>query len=361
MRQINGVRLSTQRPGQRFGFPIFGATSTLDQPLRPRVIGAGTPSPQRPRAVFSRAVVGNHRFTMNFAVEYFVAILNGYTISYLVFADLNNNGTGQVSLQGDETEGGFGFGMNVTFELGLQIESHPVAQAERNRTWNEIFNQSVRPNVDLIPIILSLPGVASVFPIPPAVLDVFRTSQGGRGTIYGLFDRRTNRHLPDGQIRLNPGFTATGNLGDLIPGFSKLLKVLKFTGTSLVMGPTFTIGFPITIRLVRLSTPNGSYDVGGTSDGFGNLPLTNGPVGSVPSSITDISTVHSSNVGASVRTGVVIYVAILKITVFSASRDFEIFPALPNVGIFRNFIGLNSSDTVAQAPEPAGLPEVVWG
>jgi hypothetical protein len=359
MRQINSVRLSTVRPGQRVGFPIFGVTSTLEQPLQPRVIGAGTPSPERAVSVFGRPVVGNHRITIDFSLFYFVAILNGYTISYFVSADLNTDGTGLASLQGDETEGGFGFGVNATFDVRLQIESHPIAQAARNRTWNEIFNQRVQPNVDLVPLLLAI--VGTLFPVPPEVLAIFSTSRGGSGTIYGLFDRQVSRFLPRGEVRLNPGFTATGNLASLIPGLSKVLKVLKVIGTSLVMGPNFTIGFPVTIRLISLTTPNGSYIAGVHNPNTGNIALSQGPVGAVPSSITDISTVCTSNVGLSIRTGMTFHIAILKITVFSSSPDIEIFPFLRNGDLVRNFVRLSSADTVAQAPEPAGLPEVVWG
>ena len=44
MQNINGIRLSTERPNSRFGFPLFGEASTIDNPLQPRVIGAGTPA-----------------------------------------------------------------------------------------------------------------------------------------------------------------------------------------------------------------------------------------------------------------------------------------------------------------------------
>lgn len=360
---INGVRLSTERPGQRFGFPLIGATSTSEQPLQPRVIGTGTPSPQRTGRVLAQgAVVGNHRITIDFAIEYFAALFNGYTISYFVTGDVNRDGTGLVGLSGDRTEGGIGFGLNITFDLALQIESHPVFQSDRNRTWNEIFNQRVRPNIDLFPLLLTLPPVQALLLIPPEVLQVFSTSSGGSGTVYGLFDRVTNRHLPDGQIQLRPGFSVKVNLASFVPGLSKVLKVLKVIGTSFEMGPNFSLRFPLTIRLVRLTTPDGTYNVGGVPNAFGRFPLTDGPrLNSVPRSITDISTVHTSNVTVSPEFGVYIYVAILKVTMFSRSRSFELFPFLQNGSIIRNFISLSTATTVAQAPEPTGLPKVVWG
>jgi hypothetical protein len=356
--------LSTVRPGQRFGFPLFGTVGTLEQPLQPRVIGAGTPSPERRSQVLppQPVVIGNHRFRVDFAVEFFAAVFNGYSMSYLVIANVNRNGTGEVGLSGDETEGGFGFGLNITFDVDMQVESHPVFQSERNRTWNEILNQRVRPNIDLVPLILALPFVNSVLPIPPQVLQVFSTSRGGRGTVYGLFDRVTNRHLPDGQVRLSPRFTFNVNLASFVPGLDKLLKVLKFIGTSFEIGPNFSIAFPVTIRLLKLTTPAGSYDVVGLQNNIGRYALSNGPtLSSVPASITNISTVHSSNVSVSLRPGVYIYIALLKITVWSVSRDIDLFPGLTDSAFIRNFITLSTATTVAQAPAPAGLPEVVWG
>ena len=191
---------------------------------------------------------------------------------------------------------------------------------------------------------------------------------GPSGAVWGLFNERDNRYAADNQIQLRPSIDIHVNVLRAIPKIGTAIKVMAAGGLRVSQGPSFIFVFPITIRIIKFTTPDGTYDV--VSQGNptpGTLRLIRGPVGTTTSNFTQASALHDHIVGFEFRFEIHSTINFLGMVSLGGSTPlpFRIFPqqplprgARPLSTVFGPFYTQVSSEgNIAQV----GLPDVVWG
>jgi hypothetical protein len=367
------LRLEAKAPRGRFGFPLFPARTSVDNPALPGVIGGGTPEPQVSRTplIDSTVPLARWRLQAFLNAELFAGSFAGFSIEYQVAGETRRDGTGDLRVRLDQTQGGVAFGLNVTLDTRIRLEEATYQYdwgpfgGVGPRTWRTAINQSFRPNVDLIALAITAFNIATGGVLPFQEIRGAQTV-GSNGAVWGLFDERSNRYAADDQIQLRPAVNVHVNVLRLIPKIGTAIKLMAAVGFRISQGPSFIFVFPITIRLVRLTTADGSYDVqnvGGPIPGTGRL--LNGPVGPTSRDIDQVDVVHEHTIGFQFRFEIHSTITFLGLVSLGGSTPlpFRLFPQQPRTARSLNtvfgpyYTKLSSQGTTAQVE----LPDVVWG
>lgn len=369
------IELQARAPQVRFGFPLFPPRTTPDNPALPQVIGGGTSEPQVSRTPLIDTTVPLARWRLEtfLNAELFAGSFAGFSIEYQVAGETRRNGTGDLRVRLDRTQGGVAFGFNVTLDTRIRLQEGtfqydwgPFGGAVP-LSWATVINQSFRPNVDLIALAMTAFNIATGGILP---LQEIRGAQtvGSNGAVWGLFDERDNRYAADNQIQLRPSMDVHVNVLRLIPKVGAAIRAMAAVGLRVSQGPSFIFVFPITIRLVKFTTTDGSYDVQNSGGPWpGTVRLLNGPVGPTSPSISSVDVVHEHTVGCEFRFEIHSTIAFLGLVSLGGSTPlpFRLFPqqpppraGRPRSTVFGPYYTKLSSDG---ATAQVDLPEVVWG
>lgn len=357
---------STPRNLQR-GFPVFIPQSTIDQPLDPREIGSGT-SERRTIQVFNTTIpLVAWRFTIGLSLGFFTAAFYGFNLEYSISGETRNNGTGDLRARLDEAAGGVGFGVNMQVTLPLQLERNAGVNFNfRNgftTRWEDVFNRTLSFNIDLIQTMIAVANAIAGLQLP---LDLVRAGQtvGSNGAIWGLFaEARAQFAANRGRIELRPTLNFSPNILEIIPEARAVLRKLRSVGAVLTMGPTFNIVYPITIRIVRLTTEDGNYGVVDGEEVVGTIRLRGGPRRTLGPTVSSVAVTHSHSIGLEFTLAIRFHMAFLGIAILSQSTPIPLNFGAPQPPLRANnilgpfFTRLSNDGSVARAE----LPEVVWG
>lgn len=373
MGSFQEIKLSARQPQVRFGFPLFPPRTTVNNPALPQVIGGGTPELQVSNTPLINTTVPLARWRLQAVLSagVFAGSFAGFSIEYQVAGETRSNGTGDLRVRLDQTQGGVAVGASVTLDTQIRLEEGTFQYdwgplgGIGPASWRAIIDQHFSPNVDLIALAITAFNVATGGVLP---LQEIRGAQtiGSNGAVWGLFDERSNRYAADNEIRLRPSIDVHVNILRLIPKIGTAIKVMGAVGLRVSQGPSFIFVFPITIRVIRLTTPDGNYDVQNVGGPIpGTVRLLNGPVGPTTPNFTEAEVVHEHSIGFRFRFEIHSTITFLGLVSLGGSTPIPIrlFPQQPRTARPLNtvfgpyFTRLSSRGTTAQAE----LPEVVWG
>ncbi len=373
MGSFEEIDLRARQPQVRFGFPLFPPRTSIDNPALPRVIGGGTPDLQVSNTPLIDTTVPLARWRLEavLRVGVFAGSFAGFSIEYQVAGETRRNGTGDLRVRLDRTQGGVAFGVSATLDTRIRLEEATYRYdwgpfgGVGPKSWRDVINQSFSPNVDLIALAITAFNIATGGFLP---LQEIRGAQtiGSNGAVWGLFDERSNRYAADNQIQLRPTVDVHVNVLRLIPKIGTAIKVMAAVGLRISQGPSFVFVFPITIRVVRLTTVDGNYDVQNVGGPLpGTVRLLNGPVGPTSPNINQVDTVHEHSIGFQFRFEVHSTIAFLGLVSLGGSTPIPIrlFPQQPRTARPLNtvfgpyYTKLSSAGNTAQVE----LPEVHWG
>lgn len=372
MGSFEGIVLRARQPRVSFGFPLFPPRTTINNPALPRVIGGGSPELEIPNTplIDTSVPLARWRLEASLRVGVFAGSFAGFGIEYQVAGETRNNGTGDLRVRLDRTQGGVAFGVSATLDTRIRLEEATFQYdwgplgGVGPRTWRAVLNQSFSPNVDLIALGIAAFNIATGGVLP---LQEIRGAQtiGSNGAVWGLFDERDNRYAADNQIQLRPTVDVHVNILRLIPKIGTAIKVMGALGLRISQGPSFVFVFPITIRVVRLTTVDGDYDVQNVGGPIpGTVRLLNGPTGPTTNNIDQVEVVHEHSVGFQFRFEIHSTIRFLGLISLGASTPIPIrlFPQQPRTNRPLNtvfgpyYTKLSSEGNTAQVE----LPEVHW-
>lgn len=361
-------RLATSTPRDLLtGFPVFIPHTTINQPLAPRSIGSGS-GERRTLRIFNTTIpLVAWRFRSTLDVGFFTAAFYGFNLEYSVSGLTRPNGTGNLRARLDEAAGGVGFGVNMEVTMPLRLERNAGIRISFRdgvtTTWEEIFNQTLSFNIDLINAMIVVANAISGIQLP---LDIVRSAQtvGSNGAIWGLFaEARAQFASNRGRIELRPTLHFSPNILEVIPEARAVIRKLRTVGATITMGPTFNIVYPITIRIVRVTTEDGNYTVSGEEESVGTLRLESGPRRPLPATVSNVSVTHAHTIGLEFTLAIRFHFSFLGLITLSQSTPIPLNFGAPEPPLRANrilgpfFTRLSNDGTVAKAD----LPEVVWG
>jgi hypothetical protein len=364
---IHTRHLATSRPRNfTTGLPIFALGSSINRPTFPQNIGGGTPQPQRigRNPLISVTVpLALWRFTASLGATLFAGSFFGFNLEYDVSGQTLNDGTGFIGVANDFAAGGMGFGVSLGLEGRIRLERSLFAFSFRRgfvQTWEDLFNQAFSFNVDLINAAVTVFNALTGGNVPMGIIRGGRTI-GSVAAIWGLFDEVRFQFGTRGRLELRPTLNLSPNILEVIPEMRVVLRKLRKVGLQFSLGPTLNIIYPISVRVVRLLTEDGSYDVARTS---GSLQfLQGGPVRTLAPTVSNITVVHSTTVSFEFN---------LELrTIFTFLGLFGVDHSIP-IGVNFQQAGARVDDLIGPfftalngGPETlvaeTELPEVVWG
>lgn len=360
-------RLATSTPRNLLtGFPVFLPETTIDRPLDPRSIGAGSGERRNVRVFNTTIPLVAWRFRSTLDLGFLTAAFYGYNLEYSVSGETRNNGTGTLQARLDEAAGGVGFGVNLQVTLPLRLERNAgfrfSFQNGITTLWEDVFNETLSFNIDLINAMIVVANAIAGLQLP---LDIVRSMQtvGSNGAFWALFaESRAQLAANAGQIQLRPTLNFSPNILEVIPEARAVLRKLRTVGAVLTMGPTFNIVYPITIQIVRLTTEDGDYTVNG-EEFVGTLRLEGGPRRTLGPSVQRVAVTHSHFIGLEFTLAIRFHFTFLGLVTLSQSTPIPLNFGAPQPPLRANnilgpfFTRLTNQGGVAQAE----LPEVVWG
>lgn len=360
-------KLATSSPRNLLtGFPVFIPGSTIDTPLAPRSIGTGSGERRQIRVFDTTIPLVAWRFRSRLDLGFLTAAFYGFNLEYSISGETRNNGTGNLRARLDEAAGGVGFGVNLEVTLPLRLERNAGLRFNFRdgitTIWEDVFNQTVRFNIDLINIMIVVANAISGLQLP---LDLVRAGQtvGSNGAMWGLFAEAKAQFAANrGRIELRPTLNFSPNILDVIPEARAVLRKLRMVGAVLTMGPTFNIVYPITIQIVRLTTEDGNYTVNG-EETVGTLRLEGGPRRTLPPTVSDVAVTHSHHIGLEFTLAIRFHFTFLGLVTLSQSTPIPLNfgapqPPLRAANILGPFFTRLSNDGSVATVD---LPEVVWG
>lgn len=368
------INLRATAPQVRFGFPLFPQRTSIENPALPRTIGGGASAnaPSRHQLIDETIPLARWRLYANLHAEFFQFSFAGFSIEYQVAGETRSNGTGDLRVRLDRTQGGAGFGVSITLDTTIRLEEGTFAYdwgpfgGLGPESWEAVIDQSFSPNIDLIAVALTVFNLMTGGVLP---LQEIRGAQrvGPSGAVWGLFSERNNRYAADNQIQLRPSIDVHVNVLRALPKVGTAIKVMAAVGLRVSQGPSFIFTFPITIRLIKFTTVDGTYDVVSQGNPIpGTLRLIRGPVGPT-SRITHVEAIHDHTVGFEFRFEIHSTITFLGLVSLGGSTPlpFRIFPQqpLPRGGrplstVFGPYYTKMSSEGSTAQVE---LPDVVWG
>ena len=367
MGTFNDRRLSTSSPRDLLtGFPVFIPQTTINTPLAPRSIGTGSGDRRQIRIFNANIPLALWRFTSTLDLGFFTAAFYGFNLEYSISGETRNNGTGNLRARLDEAAGGVGFGVNMEVTCPIRLERSRGFRfnfrSGVTTVWEDVFNQTLRFNIDLINIMIIVANAIAGLQLP---LDLVRSAQtvGSNGTLWGLFaEARAQMAANQGRIQLRPTLNFSPNILEVIPEARAVLRKLRLIGAVLTMGPTFNIVYPITIQIVRLTTEDGNYTVNG-EEFVGTLRLEGGPVRTLGPNVSNVACTHSHTIGLEFTLAIRFHFTFLGLITLSQSTPIPLNFGAPQPPLrATNILGpfftrLSNNGGVGQAR----LPKVVWG
>jgi hypothetical protein len=369
------IRLRAAAPQVRFGFPLFPEGTSIENPALPRTIGGGASAnaPSRHQLIDDTVPLARWRLHANLKAEFFQFSFAGFSIDYIVSGVTRRAGIGDLRVRLDDTQGGAGFGISITLDTTIRLEEGTFRYdwgpfgGLGPESWEAVIDQSFSPNIDLIAVALTVFNLMTGGVLP---LQEIRGAQtvGPSGAVWGLFDRRSNRYAADNRIQLRPSIDVHVNVLRAIPKVGTAIKVMAAVGLRVSQGPSFIFVFPITIRLVRFITVDGTYTVineGGPIPG--TVRLVNGPVTNTTPVITSAEAIHEHTVGFEFRFEIHSTISFLGLVSLGGSTPlpFRIFPQQPlprggrplSTAFGPYYTRVSSEGATAQVE----LPDVIWG
>lgn len=343
------------------GFPMFPANTTIDSPRTPVPIGVGYGPRSTLTLLSTDAPLAWFRFHMSISQQAIAGAFFGFQMGYNVEGETRDNGTASLTFSNEFAQGGIGFGLGITWNFTVRLDESLFGFNFRDgitRTWRTLLTFSTSVIFDAIELtLLVLSKVLSFEPL--SKLSEIRTVAGS-GAIWGLFATNTSQGLSSGStLGLRPRLNFSANILEKIPKLAEFIKTAKKTGLAIKAGPTLLIAFPVTIRIVRLVTEDGTYDVTGSSSGRFNFA--SGPVRRLGPTVSSVGIVHSHSMG--LEWGVELRASLSFMKVLSISGALRVplnfggDQGRANFSIGPFFTALNNGSTTAREE----LPEVIWG
>lgn len=369
---ISSTRLGTSSPlNLNRGFGFFPANTSIDNPTGPTTIGVGAlPNPSSTTLLNVGASAGIFRFRISLTGRIIAGAFFGYNLGYTVSANTDTSGLAQMQISQDSARGGAGLGFGATLTASVVLDRVSVNFTFRRgfqTSWINFFNFSSTVIIDFISLGLRLLQAAG-FRIPLERIAA-ASELGAGGAIWGLYGSASGQLGTRGSLTFRPKISISGNILQFIPQLRGVLKAVKNIGGKLKVGPVLGIEFPVTIRVVRLTTPDGNYDF--ESFAGQTISLRGPAAASNTAPIGDFSIVHTHGIGINFTLEIKASFSIWRLYSASASlpvnvSDFLPIPTGANELIGPFFATLNNSQNLAHAAEPASataaeLPEVVWG
>lgn len=358
MGTISNRRLTTGT-NFRSGFPLLAPDTRIGSPSQPVPIGLGGTSTGGGNLFSTNAPLAWFRFSGSFSMRTIAGAFYGFQMGYNVEGATHDGGTATLRFSNEFAQGGIGFGCGATVSVTVRLEEGVLSFSLRNgitTSWRNLISLTGSITIDLIEILILLISKLTSQPALEKLTEVREVA--GSGAIWGLFSANTSRGLTSGSsLSFRPSINASVNILELIPKVGPVVKKAKKAGIKLKAGPTLVISFPVTIRIVRLTTEDGNYNVSGSSSGTFNF--NGGPVGTLAApTVNSVQITHSHTIGLSFGLEIRASLTFLKLLKLSGVLVIPFFQELTNVkgtlGPF--FTALSDSNTVASE-----LPEVVWG
>lgn len=371
---ITGTTLGTSSPlNLTRGFGFFPANTTIDNPSPPTIIGIGDAEGLSHTLldIQNGIPIAGYRMGASVSGRLIIGAFFGYNLGYRVSGFTSSEGTAFLTFTEDSTRGGAGFGFGFSLSSSISVERRVGSFFGFGGIWFSRLNVSPSATIDLINILLLLLRAAGLN-VPLEQVNAVGSSISS-GAIWGLFGSASNEFGTRRALTLAPRFNISGNILRLIPQFRPALKAIKEAGGKLTVGPQLNILFPVTIRIARLTTVDGDYDIDPNQfpDGA-TLRFRGGPVGPVTADHQEFSIVHRHDIGLRFTLEIKASVSMWSLFSVSASVPIDLTSVLPVPALeISSFIGpffttLNNQQNLAQDDTPSQavaseLPKVVWG
>lgn len=356
MGTINNTRLATSTPlGLNTGFPFFPPNTSLTNPIFPVGIGLGSLPGSNSWTLFNRTLsVGLFRFTGSLTGSVIAGAFFGFNLGYDVTGQTRTDGTATLTVSNDSAQGGIGFGIGLGISISLRVQQNSVRFTFRDgftTSWQNLLNTSVSLNADLLDLALRAMRAFGVN-VPLERISSIRSTVGS-GVIWGLFSSGSRQFATQGSLTFTPTASLSANILPRIPAVGPVISGLKKIGGKIKAGPALNIGFPTTIRIVRLTTESGSYNFSTRSGA--NFNFNGGPRGAMAPTVSSVQVTHSHTMGF--EFGLELKGSVSLWSIFSVSGGIRLpvqIRAPLSLGPF--FTALRSTPATAME-----MPEVVWG
>lgn len=195
-----------------------------------------------------------------------------------------DGGTAVVQFTGGEAQGGWALGAAVGFTLdfhiGLEVW-YDVLVADGSF---EIFGIgfTLNLNFDILGTVIGAiqkaleeedppdpppagvsvaTSLAPIEPPPPGFWTIDGVDTGLSGQVWGMFDQTQGPSAMDGgQMIIQPTVVVLIDVAPYIPYVKQLKELVETVGGELATGPSFSLGFPITINVLKLITDGDEYE-----------------------------------------------------------------------------------------------------
>lgn len=234
------------------------------------------------------------RFNIDAGYNFFAGICGpSYALRFAAQGQTTGNQI-RLNITDDETAAGFVFGVQAELFLNIAVDSMNVKfvvdgwNTRFEEEWNNIFNARVSVSIDLIEILRDL--INKFFGSKGQTNSkVEKTSNQLPEKVksYGMLDFRRGQFASNGgTLEVNPTFAIPINLVPMTKTLPPPLNALYLADQGLQklwggleMGPRFTIGIPVKVRITRISVMDANYDnlsfSGGTVTGTGGREIVN--------------------------------------------------------------------------------------
>ncbi len=186
------------------------------------------------------------------------------------------------TLNGDQIQGGFLFGLTAGVDLNFAISEASLVwvkdgwHSHLETVWNSKFSTTLNIQFDMIGIILTI--VLKILEEDGQTNTLLQKVNDINPNLlasYGLFDEVTNGFVETGDFSVRPGFSLPINFVEFIPGLSEINEALEALAGGLFIGPTIGITIPAQVNLTDIEVGGQNYSnlqisgstVSGTSTG----------------------------------------------------------------------------------------------
>lgn len=344
------------------GFPMFPKNTSIGNARTPVPIGVGVAPRSSRNLLDTDAPLAWFRFHISISQQAIAGAFFGFQMGYHIEGTTRNDGTASLRFSDEWAQGGLGFGFGISWNFTVRLDERILDFSLRNgisASWRNFLTFSTTITIDGIEIALLI--LSKVLDFPPLTKLTEISSVAGNGAVWGLFATNATQGLSSGStLGLRPRLNFSANILEKIPKLAEFIKGAKKVGVKISAGPTVSIFFPVTIRIVRLVTEDGTYDVAGSASGRFNF--TGGPVGTLGPTVSSVAVVHSHSMGLEWGVELRASFSFLKLLSISGSirvplrfNDEELGQVNFNVGPF--FTALTNAPQTAREE----VPEVIWG
>lgn len=362
MSEILETTLATSQPRNLTrGFPFFHS-GTLNQPQQTTIIGLGA-VPTISMPLFSADLpLALYRIRCNVNGTIVAGAFFGYNLEYSVLGGTNSDGTALAIFRNDAAQGGLGLGFGFTLNLSFDIQRTRITFTWRSgfrQSWERWFNASATATIDFIELTLRILEAGGVN-VPMARVDQLAGTIRN-GAIWGLYDSVSGQLASRPAITLNPRMSVSGNLLRFMPAVAEVVTGLKKIGMKLFFGPVLNLVFPVTIRVVAITTDDGRYATvtrrrNGTIDFSGGPQI---PIGQPPT--TKIAVTHTHEIDVALTLDIKLTFGMWGIFSLGGTFPINLGAAFPIQVGTRGLLGPYFNELSNQGQVAVELPEVIWG